>query len=45
MLAEKFLLVLESLIRTEGQTYPNGSPKVISNSPHVAVQIRATDHQ
>jgi hypothetical protein len=38
MLAEKFILVLESLIRAE-RTYPDGSPRVISTSPHVAVKL------
>lgn len=38
MLAEKFILVLESLIRG-GRTYPDGSPRVISTSPHVPVTL------
>ncbi len=38
MLAEKFFLVLESLIRG-GRTYPDGSPRVISSSPHVPVAL------
>ena len=38
MLAEKFFLVLESLIRG-GRTYPDGSPRVISTSPHVPVKL------
>ncbi|WP_283813140.1 hypothetical protein [Bradyrhizobium manausense] len=38
MLAEKFFLVLESLIRSD-RTYPNGSPRVISTSPHVPVTL------
>ena len=38
MLAEKFFLVLESLIRG-GRTYPDGSPRVISTSPHVPVTL------
>ena len=40
MLAEKFFLVLESLIRS-GRTYPDGSPQVISTSPHVPVTLPA----
>ncbi|MHB0784796.1 hypothetical protein [Bradyrhizobium sp. 5.13L] len=36
MLAEKFFLVLESLIRGD-RTYPDGSPRVISTSPHVPI--------
>ncbi|AND89794.1 hypothetical protein ACVME8_006721 [Bradyrhizobium diazoefficiens] len=38
MLAEKFFLVLESLIRG-GRTYPDGSPRVISTSPHIPVKL------
>ncbi|MCS3726147.1 hypothetical protein [Bradyrhizobium betae] len=38
MLAEKFFLVLESLIRGD-RTYADGSPRVISTSPHVPVKL------
>ena len=38
MLAEKFILVLESLIRG-GRTYPDGSPRVISTAAHVPVTL------
>ena len=38
MLAEKFFLVLESLLRSD-RTYPNGSPRAISTSPHVPVTL------
>ena len=38
MLAEKFFLVLESLLRG-GRTSPDGSPRVISTSPHVPVKL------
>jgi hypothetical protein len=41
MLAEKFLLMVESLIRAQGQSYPDGSTRVISTSPHVPVQLPA----
>jgi hypothetical protein len=37
MLGEKFILVLESLIRN--QPHPDGSPRVVSNSPHVPVKL------
>jgi hypothetical protein len=37
MLAEKFFLILESLIRT--QTHSDGSPRVVSTSPHVPVKL------
>jgi hypothetical protein len=44
MLAEKFFLTLESLIRTQGpqgQTGADGSQRVVSTSPHVPVQLPA----
>jgi hypothetical protein len=37
MLAEKFFLLLESLIRV--QTYADGSPRVVSTAPHVPVKL------
>lgn len=37
MLAEKFILVLESLIRS--RSHPDGSPRVVSSSPHVPVRL------
>ena len=39
MLAEKFFLMLESLIKTQGQTHSDGSPRIVSTSPHVPVQL------
>jgi len=39
MLAEKFILVLEALIRA--QSHPDGSPRVVSTSPHVPVTLAA----
>ena len=41
MLAEKFLLMLETLIKSRVQTYADGSQRVISTSPHVPVQLPA----
>lgn len=38
MLAEKFFLVLESLIRG-GRSYPDGSPRVISTSAHIPMKL------
>ncbi|WP_275198494.1 hypothetical protein [Bradyrhizobium sp. CSA207] len=38
MLAEKFFLVLESLIRSD-RTYPDGSPRVISTAAHIPVKL------
>jgi hypothetical protein len=37
MLAEKFLLVLEALMRSS--PYPDGSPQVKSTSPHVPIEL------
>ena len=39
MLAEKFFLMLESLIRSLGPTRPDGSQRVVSTSPHVPVPL------
>jgi len=36
MLAEKFFLVLEALKRS---THQDGSPRVISTSPHIPVKL------
>jgi hypothetical protein len=41
MLAEKFLLMLETLIKARTQTYPDGSQRIVSTSPHVPVQLPA----
>jgi hypothetical protein len=37
MLAEKFFLVLETLIRRRGD--PDESPRVVSTSPHIPVRL------
>jgi hypothetical protein len=37
MLAEKFMLMLEALIRAQG--HPDGSPRVVSTSPHIPVKL------
>jgi hypothetical protein len=39
MLSEKFFLFLESLIRNQGQVHADGSPRVVSSSPHVPVKL------
>jgi len=36
MLAEKFLLLLETL---RGRAHPDGSPIVVSTSPHVPIKL------
>jgi hypothetical protein len=38
MLAEKFFLYLEALIKSQ-QTHSDGSPRVVSSSPHVPVKL------
>jgi hypothetical protein len=40
MLAEKFILLLETL---RSQTRPDGSPKVVSTSPHIPVKLPRGD--
>ena len=40
MLAEKFMLVLEAL---RNRSYPDGSQRVVSTSPHVPVQLPAAN--
>jgi hypothetical protein len=40
MLAEKFFLYLEALIKSQQPlTYTDGSPRVASTSPHVPVKL------
>lgn len=39
MLAEKFILVLEAILRSNSRDYSDGAPRVISNSPHVPVKL------
>jgi len=39
MLAEKFFLMLEALIKTQGPSHLDGSPRVVSTSPHIPVQF------
>lgn len=36
MLAEKFFLLLETL---KSNTYPDGSPRMVTTSPHVPVKL------
>jgi hypothetical protein len=37
MLAEKFILLIETLIRS--RAYPDGSPRVVSTSPYVPIKL------
>ena len=41
MLAEKFILYLETLIRSPA--YSDGSPRVVSTSPHVPVAPQTSE--
>jgi hypothetical protein len=36
MLAEKFILLIETL---RSRSHPDGSPRVVSTSPHVPVKL------
>ena len=40
MLAEKFFLYLEALIKSQ-ETHSDGSPRVVSSTPHVPVKLPA----
>jgi hypothetical protein len=39
MLAEKFFLVLETVISHTSHTYRDGSPRVVSTSRHVPIKL------
>jgi hypothetical protein len=39
MLAEKFFLYLEALIKSQTETHADGGPRVISTTPHVPVRL------
>jgi hypothetical protein len=41
MLSEKFVLVLEALLKSNDRVYPDGVPKIVSKSPHVPVRLPA----
>ena len=45
MLSEKFLLVLEALLkssdRSDNRRYADGAPRVVSKSPHVPIKLPA----
>jgi len=36
MLAEKFILLIETI---RSHAHPDGSPRVVSNSPHVPIKL------
>ena len=41
MLAEKYMLLLETIrsLAERGPAYADGSPRVVSTSPHIPVQM------
>jgi hypothetical protein len=41
MLSEKFILILEVLLKSNSRDFPDGSPRVVSTSPHVPVKLPA----
>jgi hypothetical protein len=41
MLSEKFILVLEAVLKSNGRGFPDGAPRVVSTSPHVPVKLPA----
>ena len=45
MLSEKFLLVLEALLKSNDKSdtrdYADGAPRVLSKSPHVPIKLPA----
>jgi hypothetical protein len=44
MLAEKYMLLLETLrkgLADRSQTHTDGSPRVVSNSPHIPIKLPA----
>jgi len=42
MLSEKFILVLEAILKSSGRVYPDGAPGIVSTSPHVPVKLPAS---
>jgi hypothetical protein len=42
MLAEKFFLLLETL---RSCSYPDGSPRVVSTTPHIPVRLPREDRK
>jgi len=41
MLSEKFILILEAILKSNSRSFPDGSPRVVSTSPHVPVKLPA----
>jgi len=47
MLAEKFVLVLETLVShmTDTAQYPDGGPKIVGRARHVPIKLPELDRQ
>jgi hypothetical protein len=41
MLSEKFILVLEAILKSNDRSYTDGAPRVVSTSPHIPVKLPA----
>jgi hypothetical protein len=41
MLSEKFILILEAILKSNSRGFPDGSPRVVSTSPHVPINLPA----
>jgi hypothetical protein len=42
MLSEKFILLLEALLKSQDRGYGDGAPRVVSTSPHVPAKLPDT---
>jgi hypothetical protein len=42
MLSEKFILVLEAILKSSGRAYPDGAPRIVSTPPHVPIKLPAS---
>jgi hypothetical protein len=39
MLSEKFILIMEAVLKSNSHGFPDGAPRVVSISPHVPVKL------
>jgi hypothetical protein len=39
MLSEKFILIIEAVLKSNCHGFPDGAPRVVSISPHVPVKL------
>jgi hypothetical protein len=42
MLSEKFILVLQAILKSNSRGYPDGASRVVSTSPYVPVKLPAS---